>query len=108
MMAIWSILGMLETFNLGSNNHIHSDARNNNDIYVLKKTTLFCPLSNSAMESSPLWQILISDFMNTKDYHPKSKQLFFVPFSLLLLIWIPFNGLITKHSNCKTRSLSLN
>lgn len=43
MMEIWSILGVLETFNLGSNNHIHSDAHNNNDIYVLKENYLVLP-----------------------------------------------------------------
>lgn len=41
MMEIWSILGMLETFNLDSNEHIPFDAHNNNGIYVLKENYLF-------------------------------------------------------------------
>lgn len=40
-MEIWSILAMLETFKPDSNEHIHSDAHNNNYIYALKENYLF-------------------------------------------------------------------
>lgn len=43
MMEIWSILGLLETLNPDSNEHIPSDAYNNNGIYVLKENYLFAP-----------------------------------------------------------------